>query len=181
MDEEIDKIVEAVDIGEFIGRYVDLEEKGGELWGKCPLHLDDDPSFSVNPHKKVFYCQGCKRGGSVIQFLSFLKKISLTDSMKRLMDEFGINPDTRKRSRSLKILKDAQRMRVGLEPVYHKVLDEDILMQFQKEYITEWQEEGIDQRFMDKYNVMIDKRQNKIIYPIYDQGGNLINIKGRGF
>ena len=36
---------------------------GGRLMGLCPLHEDRKPSFLLDPHKNLFYCYGCGRGG----------------------------------------------------------------------------------------------------------------------
>jgi hypothetical protein len=41
---------------------------GGRLMGLCPLHEDRKPSFLLDPHKNLFYCYGCGRGGDVIHF-----------------------------------------------------------------------------------------------------------------
>ena len=39
----------------------------------CPFHAEHDPSFKVNIageiHEHFFYCFGCKRGGSIIDFI----------------------------------------------------------------------------------------------------------------
>jgi len=40
----------------------------GRFLGLCPLHDDHQPSFLVDPHKNLFYCYGCRRGGDVIRF-----------------------------------------------------------------------------------------------------------------
>ena len=41
---------------------------GGRVMGLCPLHADHRPSFLVDPHKNLFYCYGCGRGGDLIRF-----------------------------------------------------------------------------------------------------------------
>ena len=38
----------------------------GRGMGRCPLHEDHNPSFLVDPHKNLFYCYGCGRGGDVL-------------------------------------------------------------------------------------------------------------------
>ena len=48
-----------------------------------------------------------------------------------------------------------------------------------KANIVPWNEEGIPQKIIDKYGVRIDTSGNRIVYPVYDNDGNLINIKGR--
>jgi DNA primase len=36
--------------------------------GWCPLHLDHQPGFLVDPGKKII-CYGCGRGGDLIRFV----------------------------------------------------------------------------------------------------------------
>lgn len=45
-----------------------LKRRGREYYGRCPLHEDTDPSFSVDPKKGVFYCHGCEKGGDIIEY-----------------------------------------------------------------------------------------------------------------
>ncbi len=48
--------------------------KGWSLRASCPFpdHADRTPSFHVNPHKNIFHCFGCSRGGRAVRFLSLL-------------------------------------------------------------------------------------------------------------
>ena len=47
----------------------------GRLMGLCPLHDDRRPSFLVDPHKNLFYCYGCGRGGDVIRFAELYHQV----------------------------------------------------------------------------------------------------------
>ncbi len=48
----IDEIRNSVDIGDVIGRYVQLHQAGKNLIGLCPFHDEKTPSFSVNEEKQ---------------------------------------------------------------------------------------------------------------------------------
>src|SRR6266480_4890622 len=50
--------------------------KGSEFVGLCPLHEETHPSFYVNPHKNLFYCHGCGRGGDLIRFVELSQRLS---------------------------------------------------------------------------------------------------------
>lgn len=65
------------------------------------------------------------------------------------------------------------------EQVVHEVLNANELSKYSHEDITEWIDEGILQEVMDLFEVRINDRDNRIVYPVYDINGNLINIKGR--
>lgn len=61
----------------------------------------------------------------------------------------------------------------------HEILSDNELKKYKKEPVWEWLDEGISQNVMDLFGVMVDSRHNRIIYPVYDIQGNLINIKAR--
>lgn len=65
------------------------------------------------------------------------------------------------------------------EQVVHEVLSANELSKYSHEDVTEWIDEGILQEVMDLFEVRINDRDNRIVYPVYDINGNLINIKGR--
>lgn len=65
-------------------RGIILKSNGKELVGLCPLHKEKTPSFTVNPDKRVWKCFGCNTGGSVIDLLMALERISIAEAMSRL-------------------------------------------------------------------------------------------------
>ncbi len=74
-----------------VGQYVRLEKRSGaNLFGLCPFHAEDTPSFSVSPHKQIFYCFGCHKGGNVVQFVREIEKCSWTQALQILADRAGL-------------------------------------------------------------------------------------------
>ena len=63
------RILVAVPIESYIGRYVHLKAAGNSLRGLCPFHKEKTPSFTVSPQKGFFYCFGCNRGGDLFRFV----------------------------------------------------------------------------------------------------------------
>src|ERR1700728_1022646 len=57
----------------------------GRLLGLCPLHADHKPSFLVDPHKNLFYCYGCRRGGRYCTKLRVSIGCSYTAMLRRLL------------------------------------------------------------------------------------------------
>jgi len=78
------------DIVEVVSGYVKLERKGRSYWALCPFHNEKTPSFSVEPVKQFFYCFGCNKGGSVIQFIMNIENLEFVDALKLLADRAGI-------------------------------------------------------------------------------------------
>ncbi len=64
----------------------------GRLMGLCPLHEDHEPSFLVDPHKNLFYCYGCGRGGDVIRFAELYHQVKFPQALALLRQWRGLAP-----------------------------------------------------------------------------------------
>jgi DNA primase len=62
----------------------------GRLMGLCPLHPDRKPSFLVDPHKSLFYCYGCGRGGDVIRFAELYHQVKFPQALSLLHQWRGL-------------------------------------------------------------------------------------------
>src|SRR5882672_1554285 len=65
---------------------------GGRWMGLCPLHADRKPSFLVDPHKNLFYCYGCGRGGDVIRFAELYHQVKFPQALALLHQWRGLAP-----------------------------------------------------------------------------------------
>jgi DNA primase len=65
---------------------------GGRLMGLCPLHTDRKPSFLLEPHKNLFYCYGCGRGGDVIRFVELYHQVKFSQAVVLLREWCGMVP-----------------------------------------------------------------------------------------
>lgn len=88
--DKIDEIKNAVNISDYIGQTVTLKKQGQNLFGVCPFHAENTPSFSVNEEKQIFYCFSCHRGGSVFKFIQELDKLSFPAAVKKVADFAGV-------------------------------------------------------------------------------------------
>jgi DNA primase len=64
----------------------------GRFLGLCPLHPDHKPSFLVDPHKNLFYCYGCRRGGDVIRFAELYHQVEFCHAVALLREWCGVAP-----------------------------------------------------------------------------------------
>jgi len=87
---DADKIIAALPIENYIGRFVALKRKGNNLWGLCPFHGEKTPSFSVSPQKGIYKCFGCGVGGNVITFAKEFNKLSFVEALKLLAEFAGV-------------------------------------------------------------------------------------------
>lgn len=89
--EFIEKVKEANDIETVVSAYVDLSKKSSHnLFGLCPFHHEDTPSFSVSPAKSMFYCFGCGAGGDVIKFIMNIENLTYVEAIKFLAKRASI-------------------------------------------------------------------------------------------
>ncbi|HOM02816.1 MAG TPA: DNA primase [Acetivibrio sp.] len=89
-EELIEEIRINNDILSVVGEYVKLERKGRNYFGLCPFHSEKTPSFSVDPSKQLYYCFGCGKGGSVIQFVMEAENLDYIEAIKLLAERARI-------------------------------------------------------------------------------------------
>ena len=90
----LDELAARNPIEEVVGQYVNLKRSGSNLFGLCPFHGEKTPSFSVAPDKGIFYCFGCHKGGSVINFEMEIEGLSYPDAVRALAQRAGMEvPD----------------------------------------------------------------------------------------
>ena len=82
----IDELKSKNDIVEVVGRYVPLQQKGTNYWGRCPFHHEKTASFSVNSGGQFFYCFGCHKSGDVISFIMEIESLDFNDAVKFLAE-----------------------------------------------------------------------------------------------
>ena len=83
----LDELRARADIVQVISGYVQLKKNGHRYWGLCPFHGEKTASFSVDPEQQLYYCFGCKAGGSVIQFIMEIERLSFPEAVRFLADQ----------------------------------------------------------------------------------------------
>lgn len=117
-DELIEEVRSRNDIVDVVGGYVRLQKKGNTYFGLCPFHNEKTGSFSVSPHKQMYYCFGCGAGGNVFTFLMQYENFTFGEAMQTLADKVGVElpkqemsaaqkKEADKRARLLEINKEA--------------------------------------------------------------------------
>jgi len=86
----LERIRAASDIVDVIGASVPLKKAGANFVALCPFHKEKTPSFSVNPHRQIFHCFGCHKGGDVFAFVKEYENIGFVDAVRRLADRAKI-------------------------------------------------------------------------------------------
>lgn len=178
-DEMLQEINASVDLLEYVSQSIEMEKRGRDYFGHCPLHIDNTPSFSITPSKNSYYCFSCGRSGGIIGYLMDYEHLRFDDAVDKAAKLGNMDLSKMCRSQTMTFLKKTKNLMREKEQVVHEVLSANELSKYSHEDITEWIDEGILQEVMDLFEVRINDRDNRIVYPVYDINGNLINIKGR--
>lgn len=100
----LDELRARADIVQVVSSYVPLKRNGHRYWGLCPFHNEKTASFSVDAEHQLYYCFGCKAGGSVIQFIMEMERldfqeavVSLADRLHMPLPEMKEDPDYQKK------------------------------------------------------------------------------------
>lgn len=180
-DKILQEINANVDLLEYVSQTIDMKRRGNDYFGKCPLHIDNTPSFSITPAKNSYYCFSCGKSGGIIGFLMDYEGMKFEDAVYKAAALANMDMSKMCRSQTMSFLKRLKKMVTGnkKEKCQHKILDVSEIEKYSKEEVTEWLDEGIQQEVLDLFGVRIDNWNNCIVYPVYDANNNLINIKAR--
>lgn len=83
----LDELRARADIVAVVSSYVPLKKNGHRYTGLCPFHNEKTASFSVDEQKQLYHCFGCKAGGSVIQFVMEIEKLTFQEAVAFLADQ----------------------------------------------------------------------------------------------
>src|SRR6201989_3036761 len=86
----IDRIRAVSDVVDVIGSYLPLKRAGANFVALCPFHKEKSPSFNVNPHRQIFHCFGCHKGGDVFTFVREYESIGFTEAVRLLAEKARI-------------------------------------------------------------------------------------------
>ena len=86
----VDKIMEAVNIVDVVGEFVNLRKSGVNYKGLCPFHDDKTPSFMVSPARQICKCFSCGEGGNAINFLMKHEQITYPEALRWLAKKYNI-------------------------------------------------------------------------------------------
>jgi len=201
--EKIEEIKRETDIVALISQYVPLKKVGKNYRALCPFHTEKYPSFYVNTDKGIFYCFGCKKGGSAINFLMEYEKLDFPDAVRRLAKNLGIEIDTAKGLKH-KDIYDVNEFacqfysttltreigRRGQNYLRGRNIDLNKVREFRLGYapssgglITFMRQKGIAIERLNKAGFISMNHEifrDRLIFPIFNLSGRVIGFGGRG-
>lgn len=178
--EMLREIDERADLIGYVKSHYELTKKGNNLYMNCPKHTDLTPSLAFSIKEGFYHCFSCGRSGRMIWWLHDYEGLTYDEAVEKAARIADVDLKTMCQSEVMIYLKKIgqcfQRKRQKFE---HTVINPKEYDKFKKAAIPEWEEEGIDPAVMSLFDIRLDERGNRIVYPVYDIDGNLINVKGR--
>lgn len=142
------------------------ERVGNSPW---PDVTDRNPSFSVNTQSGLFYCFQTRRGGSYVQFCAWMT------ARPNIHGE--LVPDYAGAERSLAatfgVDLNARALTEATVEAWSAALAADLTTWHQIESLKPWSREAVA-----TYGIGYDVNTNRIIFPLQDQDGHLVNSRG---
>jgi DNA primase catalytic core len=89
-DDAFAEVKAKVDMVKVVSEHVRLTKRNRDLWGLCPFHQEDSPSFKVNPQMQSWYCFGCGRSGDVFTFVELIEKTDKRGALQTLAERAGV-------------------------------------------------------------------------------------------
>ncbi len=207
--DQIDELKDRLDIVDIIYEYVNLKRAGSSFKGLCPFHNEKTPSFSVSRERGYFHCFGCHERGDAISFIMKIENLNYVDALKFLADKYGMtleesyssqeSIDRRKRLYEINSMAAKFYMKNLLtddfpqEYMQKRGLSKRILNRFflgyakndngLYEYLkskdvkdSEMLELGLVSQFNNR---IVDKFQDRLIFPILNNKNKVIGFGGR--
>jgi len=144
-DSNLDQVRAASDIVDVISTVVPLKRSGTSFVALCPFHKEKTPSFHVNPHRQIFHCFGCHKGGDVFRFVQDYENISFPEAVRRLAERAHIplefEQDDGARQRRF-VKETLLKIHEGITQRWHAALTNEASGQLAREYL---QRRGVSQ------------------------------------
>lgn len=155
--ESIDEVSAKTDIVQVISEYVPLTQRGSDFSGCCPFHNEKTPSFHVSADKKLYHCFGCGAGGTVINFIMEMEKLSFPASIEFLAKRAGVQLNYENSGRDSFREDPDQKLKEELTELYNRTasLFHYMLMhtepgKFAYDYITK---RGLTKETLEKFKI----------------------------
>lgn len=206
---DIQEVKARVDIVSVVSRYVKLKKAGRNYTGLCPFHGEKTPSFNVNPSLGIFKCFGCGKSGDAIKFIQEIEHLEFPQALEKLAEEVGVtlqkneDPAIKKVSRyreAYKIIAELYHyillnLEQGKDALLYaknkRKLTEETIIKFKIGYAPF--DNKLVQRYLAKKGFSVqeikeagfinergnDKYTDRLMFPIFDTGGQVVGFSGR--
>lgn len=178
------ELVQSADIVEYIAQYVELELRGNEYWGLSPFKDEKTPSFSIRQDPPFFYDYSSGIGGNILTFIKEYHGVTSKEAVEILKKHIGCEGSVfrpaDKMTATIVSRKFAKQTSSRKENT-SVILPDNVMERYEKreDALNIWKREGISDDALTKFGVHYDAFSNRLVYPIYNLDGKIVNIGGR--
>lgn len=181
---DVEELVRSIDIVEYISQFVDLEQKGEEWWGLSCFKDEKTPSFSVRKDPPFFYDYSSGASGNVVSFIKRYFNCSGREAIEKLKEFAGITTEIappKERMVTTTICKRFAKQQKQQKNSTATVLPDNFMDKYQKRTskLAVWESEGISKASLDRFQVCYDAFNDRLVYPIRNLSGKIVNVGGR--
>ena len=181
---DVSELLKSIDIVEYISQFVELTAKNGEYWGLSPFKEEKTPSFSVRRETNKFFDFSSGFGGSLIAFVQRYFHVSAAEAIERLADYAGFDAQSIEGHAELAATDICRRFtkpKPEEKMCTASVLPDNCMDKYEKrpEKLAVWMREGISEGSMCRFQVRYDAFADRLVYPIRNPDGKIVNIGGR--
>ena len=181
---ELEELLKQTDIVDYISQFVELEERNGEFWGLSPFKDEKTPSFSVRREEGRFYDFSSGIGGNLLTFIRYYFSCSRRESLEKLREYTGFKGNIMappERMAATKCFKKYLVQKKHEKECNPTILPDNYMERFEDrpDKLEIWKQEGISEESMRKFQVKYDSFSNRIVYPIKNAEGKIVNVSGR--
>lgn len=181
---DIQNLLENIDAVEFISQYVELEEKNGEFWGLSPFKDENTPSFSVRRETGKFYDFSSGLGGTLVCFVKNIRRCSGDEAIEILKKYAGYDGEIsnpKEKLSTTQVCKKFKRVKQTRKQSKNTVLPDSYMERYEdrQDKLQAWINEGISKDSLMKFQVKYDSFSDRLVYPIRNLLGKIVNVGGR--
>lgn len=181
---ELSDLLESVDILEYISQFVELEQKGDEWWGLSCFREEKTPSFSVRKDPPVFFDYSSGIGGNVFTFVRYYNNCSAKEAVEILKKYAGFDGENvapREKMAATVACKKFRKPKQTLKQSKGTILPDNYMERYEErlDKLQAWLDEGISVESLKKFTVKYDSFSDRLVYPIRNLVGKIVNIGGR--
>lgn len=181
---DVEELVRSIDIVEYISQFVELTQKGDEWWGLSCFKDEKTPSFSVRKEPPFFYDYSSGASGNIVGFIKRYFNCSGREAIEKLKEYAGVSDEIappREKMATTVICKRFAKPHKQTKICTATVLPDNFMDKYQKRdsKLAVWEKEGISRASLDRFQVHYDGFTDRLVYPIRNLNGKIVNIGGR--
>lgn len=152
--------------------------------GLSPFKDEKTPSFSVRRENGTWYDFSSGKGGNLYTFVKHYFNCSSREAANIIKGYAGYDGEVvapKERYETTKLCKRFAAKQSNKKQASQTILPDDHMERYERreDKLSIWKSEGISDESLEKYQVRYDSFSNRLVYPIRNPEGKIVNVGGR--